>query len=484
MTLDELIQAGNFSQIEAAFRAQKPKFDIEQTKAISQYNVSEHDIFNEVLRPNKKIVKDTGQKNANDEPVLTTASVNVARVGVPFQKIIITRRVGFMLSDPVKMEPIYTDGSESEVALVKLVERIQNDNKTDYKNKEIARRMMSEMECAEIWYFVENPIPGQASKFSLKMKILSPDLGDSLFPYFDETGDMIAFARGYKLLEEGKEVEHYDIYTPQAEYKYVNRGGWKLEDTPGKPGVVPNPVGKIMAVYYSQKAPEWNDVQSMIDRFETIISNHADTNDYFGSPILTVIGEVLGYAQKGETGKILELSKESQASYLALSSEPESVKMEQTNLEKLIYTMSQTPDITFGQMKDLGSISGVALKLLFLDAHMAVKNKEEDFGIGLQRRINILKAAIGTVLNVSLKNASETVQIKPVITPYLPANETEMIENLVLAYGNNLMSQETAVEQNPLVNDPETEAERMKAEGINSVAGGEGFIPDNTGGSV
>jgi SPP1 family phage portal protein len=126
--------------------------------------------------------------------------------------------------------------------------------------------------------------------------------------------------------------------------------------------------------------------------------------------------------------------------------------------------MSQTPNITFSEMKGMGAISGIALKLLFLDAHMAVKSKEEIFGTGLQRRLNLLKAAIGKIVDTSLKAASLQVQLKPVITPYLPMNETEVISNLSIALTSGIISQESAVEQNPYVADSESEMERITGE--------------------
>ena len=225
-------------------------------------------------------------------------------------------------------------------------------------------------------------------------------------------------------------------------------------------------------MYHSQPQPEWADVETLIDRQETNISNHADMNDYFGSPILAVTGKVLGFAQKGESGKILELEHDAKANYLALASKPESIKMEQENIERLIYTMSQTPDISFEQMKtNLGNISGVALRLMFLDAHMAVKMKEEIYGIGLQRRLNLLKACVGTVIDTSLSQAAKAVQLKPIITPYLPANDTELIDNLTVARTGGIISTETAIEQNPLVPDSDAELVRIQKDKTEELAG-------------
>jgi hypothetical protein len=456
-----------------------------QLQSIYQYNVATHDVFNTQIRKDKRIKKDSGTKDINGNPELIETSVPVARIGLPLQRLIVERRVGFMLSDPVKTETVFSSESEAEQQLEKIVQRIQNDNKMDYKNKEIARRMMSELECAEIWYFVPNKEPNEdiKGKLTLRAKLLSPLLGDKLYPLFDDTGDMIAFGRGYKIKEDKIEIDHFDVYTSEFEYKYICRENlWSLDssvtdvDDQGNIRIlnpIPNPVKKIMVIYYTQPHPEWSDVQSMIDRLETTSSNHADTNDYFGSPMLKVKGEIGGFSAKGEQGKIIELSgADSDVNYLEWNASPESVKSEKEELKTDIYSMSQTPDISFERMISIGgNISGIALKMMFLDAHMAVKCKEEIFGIGLQRRLNLIKACIGTIIDTSLSKAAQMVQLKPVITPYLPQNVTEMIDNLSVAVTGGIMSKETAVDQNPLVSDSESEILKLQSDATNQLAG-------------
>lgn len=488
MTLLEVIKSADYAAVNQLFISNKPSFDPADNKAFSNnrlttatdyqmqaiydYQVDSHSIFDTTARPNKSAKKDSGEVDGSGNPTLTSVEIAVARIGLPLQKLIVERRVGFMLSDPVKTEAIYASESDKEKRLEKIVERIQNDNKMDYRNKEVARRMMSELECAEIWYFVPNNEPDDVlkNKLTLRVKLVSPVLGDKLYPLFDETGDLISFARAYKIREDKKEIEHFDVFTTELEYKYVNRDNvWKLDvvtDAEGNQSninPIPNSVKKIMVIYHSQPRPEWADVQSMISRLETTSSNHADTNDYFGSPVMIVKGTVKGYAQKGETGKILEVEgDQSGADYLSWDSSPESVKNEKEDLKANIHAMSQTPDISFEKLMAIGNVSGIALKLMFIDAHMAVKNKEEIFGLGLQRRLNLIKACIGMVIDTSLAFEAKTLQLKPVMTPYLPQNVTEMIDNLNIAVTGGILSKETAVDQNPLVEDSETEMDRLK----------------------
>ena len=476
----EIIKSQDFKEIEKLFTRQ---VDIgEQTDAIKQYNVDTHDIYDTTIRPKRKIKTDSGTKDSLGNVIWTDKWIDVVRVGIPWQQIITERRVGFMLSQPVTTNVIWDTGSDKEQQLVKLVERIMNDNKMDYKNKEILRRKLSELEVAVIWYYVTTDDPKQ--KFTLNSKIVSPQLGDTLYPLFDINGTMISFRRDYKLSENGKMIEHTDIYTAEFEYKYVKKDGvWGLDsDAVGKSvetgdyipaNPVPNPAKKILIEYYNQSKPIWHNVQSMIDRHETLTSNHGGMNDKFGAPIFVVAGEIQGETIDNTTGSLLELENGATADYAKLASEPQSISLEQTNLEKFIHSMSQTANISFDQMMKIGQMSGFAAEMLFSDSHMAVRMEEESFGLGLQRRLNIIKSAIGALIDTSLANECKTVQLKPKITPYLPQNMTELIENLSVSVSGGIMSKETAIETNPLVEDPEEEIKRMQEDATSELTGTE-----------
>jgi SPP1 family phage portal protein len=345
--------------------------------------------------------------------------------------------------------------------------------------------MISQLEVAELWYLTEVTEIGfwnnlmkktglSASKFNLKMKVLCQESGDGLYPLFDGYGDMIAFARSYKLKEDDIEVEHFDVYTAEFTYKYANRQDWALDSTAPGGGRIPNQAKKIPVVYYSQAKPEWADVQYMIDRLEKLLSNHSDMNDYFGEPILAIFGQLIQAINKGESGKILQLSENAKASFLALDSPPESIKMEVENLEKFIYALSQTPNISFQEMKELGGdLSGFAITLLFLDAHMACRIKEETFGIGIQRRVNLIKSFIGNVMNTALSESAQTVRLKPVFTPYMPKNIKELIDMIDVAVTAKVMSRKTGTEKLEnagFIPDAEAEAIRLQDEAMASIA--------------
>ena len=474
----EVIASKDVKEIQKIFK--RPAFADKQAKAMKEYEVADHDVYDPTIRKATIATIGTGEtRPGTDEEVTSQETIEPARIGMPFQGLIVDRRVGFMLTIPVSLKPVYETGSEKEKDLVKMIESILDDNKMEYLDKQIARIMMSELECAECWYFVKNTkrIGKTVPKFTLRCNIWAASKGDELFPMFNAFGDMIAFARKYELMEEDKKIEHYDVYTNDFEYSYAKREGeWVLEPLFDAetyepiPNPNPNIIKKVKIIYHSQPKAEWDDVGAMISRIEESVSNHADMNDYFGAPILTVEGEVRGWSKKGEQGRILELMKDARANYLALNAPPESIKMEQENLKNSIMDLSQTPDISFKAMSGMGTIAQFTMKAFFMDAHMAVSKKEEVFGLGLRRRINLIKSCIALLIDTSFSAVVDSVRIKPVITPYLPQNDTEIIENLTVAKAGGIMSAETCVEQNPLVENSETELKRLAADEAKEIA--------------
>lgn len=443
----------NPEKLQKAIVDDKPLSNVTPEDVKKQYDPKKHAIFDAVTRPDKPITTDKGDE-----------IIKVARLPIPMQKRIVRLAAAFLCGNPITLE-CAPDRPDEENFLA-VIKRTWEDNKLDYKSKQLAKKMMGECECAELWYteeaepgyWADTPNDNGKVKFKLRMKIIASSLGDSLYPVFNAAGDMIAFGRGYKIKINAKDVEHFDVYTADKIIQMRKSDtGWTVDSDKT------NPIKKIPIIYYSQDYPEWYDVQELIERLEKSISNHADTNDYHGSPMIKVKGKVKGFAKKGESGKIIELEGEgADAEYMGWTQAPDSVKLEQENLMNLIHALTDTPNISFEQMKGLGTFSGIALKMLFLGAHLKAADHEENFGESIQRRINYIKAAMAVINFGFAKTTGLT--IKPKFTYFLPKNEQEMIEMLTTAVTGGIMSKESGTEQNPLVVDAEIEVQRVKDE--------------------
>jgi SPP1 family phage portal protein len=451
-------------ELKSGRNAPEPSVDL----FTSQLDPSKHDIFDKIKRPDKLVKVDNPEPHENGNPMPSgyiggeremKRAEPVARIALAVQKLIVKRAVAFTFGNPVTLnaEP----ESNEEKAVLKAVNRILFDSKSRTINRKVARAIYSTTEAAELWYPVKKPADyGFPSSFKIRVAFFSPDRGDKLYPYFDETGDMVAFSREFAIADKkGARHTYFETYTDDEHIMWVQDGAtWALVD--GYPKE--NTIGKIPVVYGRQDFVEWTDVQGLIDRLETLLSNFADTNDYHASPKIVVRGNVLGFSKKGETGSIIQLDGENaDARYLSWEHAPESVKLEIETLLRMIYTITQTPDIAFDSVKGIGAISGIALKLLFMDAHLKVQDKMEIFDDYLQRRLSIIQAYIAQ-LNAKLSGACQSLTIEPEIVPYMIEDELAKVELLKQANGGKaLVSQKTTVQQLGWTNDSEAEYQQI-----------------------
>lgn len=282
---------------------------------------------------------------------------------------------------------------------------------------------------------------------------------------------MEIFCREYVFEDDqGEEIRKMDVFTKEFRYFLVEKeNGWTHEKAPKA-----NVLKKIPIVYYSQVAPEWHDVQSTCSRQETLVSNFGDTNDYFGSPMVKVRGEVKGFADKGEQGKIITVEGEGDVEYLTWDSGPESTKTEFEINDDLIFNGTQIPNISFSKIKSFTHNSNALLQLLFSDPHMKAETKWEIFGIGVQRRLNIISRIVAMLYG--LESEFKQMVIVPQMEPYMPKNTKEIVDALVSATsGGKVMSRKRGVELNPMVENAEKEIERIEEEEKQEL-GGESFI--------
>lgn len=385
--------------------------------AVQQYNPDTHDVMNNQKRRDKTVYKPSLNSSGDPildtdgKPVLNASSEPVNRVAVAMQQLIVSSRKQFM---NLRGSVLYCDNDQS--VLLQEVNRIRKSNKYAYKIEEIAERTMSELNSAEMWWLNENN--------EIKMRVLSPEKGDIMLPLFDEHGDMKYFLRQYVVGEDTLT----DVFTATENFTVdeddtiINR--WS------------NAWGKIPIIYYSQEQPEWYNVQTIIERFETLISNFADTNDYSGSPITVIKGNILGFANKGDQGKTVNLEENANINYLEREGGADAVDSEKEELKELMFSMSHTPNISIDALKGAAT-SGVAFDRLFTDAQLTAESKlTGTFGESMQRSVNLV-IAMARAVNSGLPD-----DIIEVETKAYRFNDLESeVKNAVLLRGT--LSQET-----------------------------------------
>lgn len=466
-TLNEILDQEDFTKIQA-YATDIELFTIPYETIAKQYEITGHKVFDLTHRPKKTITEDTGVLDANGNPKERETQVEVVRIGYPAQWLIVERAVGFLLGYPVKLKPVYyPKKTPTAEELNNEIQRQWRKLKLDFLVRKIARITLSERECAQIFYFVKD----KNDKPTLNVKLAYNSNKDKLYPRFDIYGDLEMFSRQYSIERNNVTTEHFDIYTAdRIQFWERTTGLWsKTED-------VPNDFGKIPVIYYWKEKAEWEHVQTAIERYEESLSNHGDTNDYTGSPTTLVEGEIRGWSKKGERGKVLELEPNAKVSMLQADGAPESIKMEREDIKQIIFSGSQTPDISFYEMRNVGGvISGTALDNMYLDARMKAKNHEELFGEMFIRACNVIKAAICNVLIVKLRNEYDSVEYDIEFTPFIPKNQQEQITAISEAVTAKLLSKETGIQILGMVENVAEEMQRLENESKQDL-GGESFV--------
>ena len=472
--ITEILSGNDANTVHTLLTARKlPLHDNFET-LMRQWDPYEHDVFDIDKRKKKRIKVPTDQKDPiTGQVIYKTVLVDRVRIALPIQQIIVERLVGFLLTNAVTykanshgVDVKSLDGKQQ--LLYDAIMHCYHDNKMKYFDKQLVRTVSSQCEAAELWYMTTDDNGRLGGE--IRVQLLSPANGDKLYPHFNDWHRMDGFGREYYIFDEqGNSELHFDVYTDRYVYKYINNGsGWALID------VKAHGFTKIPVVYYRQYKSEWADVQWAADRAEVCISNWGDTNDYFGTPKYFIQGRLEGFAEKGEQGAVFQGGKETHMSVLSWDHSPESVKGEIAYLFNIIFSFTQTPDISFENMKTLGNnTSGAAIRLMFTDPFLKVGNKTELYGEMFTRRSNIVANGIcntGVYVKGIDGSVAENIDFEPVFEPYIPKNNVELMQLITQSNGGKpSTSQRRSIELNPLNEDADSVEKEMQEEQQNEL---------------
>lgn len=396
----------------------------------------------------------------------TAKTVVVAKIPVNFQRKIVRTASAFLFGSPVKLI------SEQADALA-LIKEVWESNRMDNLLKKACEFVKSETECS-FFFFEEKEMNNEGKEvLKLKIRLYSSENG-TFSTWFDDFGDMKAFTWNFTGKdEEGKDIENAWVFTSEFILKnQKTKTGWS--GTSEK-----NLYGKIPVVYINQEEPDWFIAKELIDQNEVTLSKFIDTNGYFASPIAKIFGEVTSMPDKETQGKAIKipqvyeegkLVQQGNVEYLTWEHGPESIKLENEITKDHIHSLTDTPDLSFNNVKGTGVTSGIALKLMFMGAIMKAKWSEGDWAIAIDRLITLIIAGISNKTDISSKGKFKDFKHKVEFTSILPENMAELVSMLSEAVGGkSIMSQETAIENNPMVDNAEDEVQQIKKEETQSL---------------
>ncbi|EGD33344.1 phage portal protein [Capnocytophaga sp. oral taxon 338] len=430
MTLQELLSLPENERI-----AELKKYPAKRPDTLSllkDWDYSKHDIFNEKSRPKRKVL-------TQDEEVNPDGSIRIPkqfkyeevnRLALPLEQDIVNIHTAFTVGTSPKITS-NTDTPQQE-ELLKLLTDIHQRNKLQYDNKRIVRSWFAECEVAEYWYVKPEKEDNSNPTYRLKSMIWSPFRGDTLYPYYDEYGDLIAFSREYNKTD-SKGIQTNRLMVIDNKMVTIYSNGTQIEK-------YPHGFSKIPVIYMKRERPLCDKIRSLRNRLEELLSNFADCLDYNFYPKLVASGELKGVRNKGMTSEIIQLENDAQVSYLTWQQSPEMAKLEFDNLTSRCYALTNTPQITFEALQGIGNaLSGKAFKFMFMGTHMAVSNHAETVEEFLQRRINFLTSAIASLMPKYATIVMQ-MQVNIEIVPYMIDSLTEKIADAVSAVQGGVAS--------------------------------------------
>lgn len=398
---------------------------------INEYDPTKHPVMNKQLYPD--LVKDDGVER-------------VTRITLSFQRLAAKRMSELLCGIPVKR--IYKPEDEKQQQVATFLEKIFDRNRINSVNTDRINALFAGCEIFTLWYAVEqkNNLYGFASPLKLRCRTFSPMLGDELYPFFDEYGDMVAMSIGYTRKVGRKNVQYFDTYTDDRHIKWSNESGEWLAVEDEK-----TTVGKIPGIYTFRPTPIWEDTSRNVYEMEWTLSRNGNYIRENSKPKFIVCAdEIIQYGDEKSGNKefksVMQYPTGARAEYVTWSQAIESLKFQIDTLRNLFFTQLQLPDWSYEKMSQQ-ALSGESRKQMFIDAELKVQDESGRWLEFFDREINVAKAFLKLMLGQAWHEAIDALPVENVITPYRITDRKEEVETLMTANGNKpIMSQRESIE--------------------------------------
>lgn len=380
----------------------------------------------------------------------------VTRVSLGYQKLAVKRMTEMVCAIPIKRDYSFIKELEEKQRVVKsVIEKIYLKNRIDSLNVNRLRALFASCETATLWFFTEeeNFYYGVDSKIKLRCREYNPMSGYSIYPYFDKyTGDLLALSFSIIIKEDKDNVEYFDVYTKDKHIQY--RGIGKEYTVIVSENII---IGKIPAVYCMRPEPIWEDTSDSVSEIEWSLSRNGNYLRRNSKPIFCVFEDnkvAFGKEknEKNEFRTIEQFSKGASAQYITWEQAVDNLKFHTRELRSLFFTQLQIPDWSYENMRS-APLSGEAMKQMFIDSDLKVKDESGAILEMLDREVNVIKQFVKIMLGKDYYEAIDSLDVNSVITPFRLSDEKERINNLTTACGKPIMSQREAVEAYGYSND-------------------------------
>lgn len=360
------------------------------------------------------------------------------RIVVNFAKYIVDTMNGFFIGIPIK-----TSSNDKKVS--EYLNLLDQYNDQDDNNAELARICSIYGKGYEVYYNDEN---GQVA-----ITYLNPLEG---FMVYDETVLQVPrFFVSYTI--DSDKVMHGEIRDERRIIKFSDKGNLHFEEETlhtfdGIPATEFIENEERMSIF----EPCW----SMINAYNKAISEKANDVDYFADAYLKILGPELdeNTLKRIRDSRIINMESDGETNAIVEFMDKPNADTTQENLinrlERLIFQNSMVANIND---ENFGTSSGIALKYKLLSMSNLAKTKERKFASGMNHRYKVIFSN-----PINSMNDDDWLKVDYKFTQNFPANLQE--EAQIASQLSGIVSQETQLSVLSIVNDVQTELDKIESE--------------------
>lgn len=394
-------------------------------KLLQDYEPTKHKIVTDNVGRKDKIRKDGQIEKA-------------ARIYIGLEQLITKRITEFTFTTPPTRNYKNVGDSEVRQQIVNALEAIYNVARINSLNIKRGIAYYASCEICTLWYVTEsrNSLYGFDSKYKLKCVNYSPMDGTSLYPFFDELGDLVAMSFEYERKVVDDTIKYFETYTSNRHIKWSDETGTftKVLDEPLA-------LGKIPCIYMYRPVPVYHGLSHIREEIEYTLSRNSDAVAYNAAPILKVKGAIKGGEEKGESRRIVRVESDGDVDYVSWAQSTQAVSFHIDEMISLYFKLSQMPDISFENMAKLGNIGYDARKTMLADAHLKVGDESGNILEFLDREHNVVKAFL-KLMRPDWSNEIDAIDCEHKLNPFVQEDESGKINQLMTANGGQpIMSQ-------------------------------------------
>ena len=387
----------------------------------------------------------------------------MTRITLGWQKLATKRMAELMFGIPVQR--VYKPTNDQEKQVAEIMEAIFKRNRIDSVNIERGRHLFASCENMTLWYTQEQTAEyaGQRTQLKLRCKNYSPMNGVSIYPLFDEYGDLVALSLEYNRSEDNRTISYFETYTATEHIRWRTDTGTIEEETRE-----PIKLMKIPAIYTMRPEPIWEDQSENVYEAEWTLSRNGNYIRKNARPNWVIFSDnniKYGTELAGDNAgrNVLQYGQNDKAQYVTWQQAIDSIKFHVEEIKRNFFMQLQLPDMSMDSMKAT-PMSGEARKMMFIDAQMKVTDESGIWLEAFDREINVIRAFMKKMYP-QLATAIDSLSVEVVITPYQIRDDAERIGNLMNATaGKAIMSQRTAVANLGYVEDVDKELADIASE--------------------